>query len=67
MHQTHVFFKPSNDYVMEIQLAVFDVRIDLAQRKHNRHAVHDEALGNKVIIFILSHVYEIIFQNTSRQ
>ena len=45
----------------------FDMCIDLAPIKHNRHAVHDDVLGNKVIIFIFSYVYEIAFQNTSRQ
>ena len=56
-----------NTYVMDIQLAFFDVRIGLAPTKYNKHAVHDDLLSNKVIIFICSHVYEITFLNTSHQ
>ena len=45
----------------------FDVRIDLVLIKYNRYALHDDVLGDKVILFIFSHVYKITFQNTSRQ
>ena len=53
-----MFFKLSNEYVMKIQLQLSsDVRIDLAPIIHNRHAVHDDVLGYKAIIFVFSHVY----------
>ena len=45
----------------------FDVCINLAPIKYNKHAVHDDVLSNKVMVFIFSRVYEITFQNTNHQ
>ena len=64
-----MFFELSNEYVMEIQFAVFDVRIDLAPTKYNRHEVLHVMMcwATKSLSLFFVHVYEMIFQSTSHQ